>query len=412
MAGHLCEQCPKGFVQSDPGQAACTKCSPGEFIDVEGDVLCKLCVPNTYYSNKGRDRSCIGCPTGWDAERGSARCQSCVAGKAGKACKKCVAGRYRGNADQDFSKCIECEMGKHSSENGQPFCLDCDAGTYAKGTGANVCKNCPTGYYQNEKRATTCETCKNGLLPNNDILDNGDQVEGSGSTSCVRPPWQLPSDCKDNAEYLNDSDYNKMHWACINCPLGANCIKYHTMSTLVAQDGWWRVPPEYNPGPHLFAQCPHQGDCKNGTCVNGTTGNLCSICEVGNDRVSSKCTKCVPNEILIRVLVLVAVVIVLIVLIIQAYQKFRKLHRRYVNAIKDALLAIKIIITYLQINLSIPGMITSFEFPPNYRTFMANLSFVNVDFMSVLGIQVSHILLVSLWGFFSFLSANATRQTD
>jgi branched-subunit amino acid ABC-type transport system permease component len=120
----------------------------------------------------------------------------------------------------------------------------------------------------------------------------------------------------------------------------------------------------------------------------------------------------VPNEILFRVLILVAVVIVLIFLIIQAYQKFRKLHRRYVNAIKDALLAIKIIITYLQINLSIPGMITSFEFPPNYRTFMANLSFVNVDFMSVLGIQVSHIFLVSLWVFFSFLSANATRQTD
>ena len=57
------------------------------------------------------------------------------------------------------------------------------------------------------------------------------------------------------------------------------------------------------------------------------------------------------------------------------------------SATKDALLAIKIIITYLQINLSIPGMISNFEFPPNYQDFMSNLSFVNVDFISVLGVQ-------------------------
>ena len=94
-----------------------------------------------------------------------------------------------------------------------------------------------------------------------------------------------------------------------------------------------------------------------------------------------------PTEVVMRVVVLVLVVALVVAVAVYLFTKLRKLPRKYMSATKDALLAIKIIITYLQINLSIPGMISNFEFPPNYQEFMSTLSFVNVDFISVLGVQ-------------------------
>ena len=51
------------------------------------------------------------------------------------------------------------------------------------------------------------------------------------------------------------------------------------------------------------------------------------------------------------------------------------------------MLAIKVIISFLQINFSMPTMMSSFEYPSNYRTFLNRLSFVNVDFLSVIGVS-------------------------
>ena len=56
-------------------------------------------------------------------------------------------------------------------------------------------------------------------------------------------------------------------------------------------------------------------------------------------------------------------------------------------AVRDSMLAIKVIISFLQINFSMPTMMSSFEYPSNYRTFLNRLSFVNVDFLSVIGVS-------------------------
>ena len=57
------------------------------------------------------------------------------------------------------------------------------------------------------------------------------------------------------------------------------------------------------------------------------------------------------------------------------------------------MLAIKILISFLQINLSMPTMMSSFEYPSNYRTFLNRLSFVNIDFLSVIGVSAFAFLL-------------------
>ena len=37
--------------------------------------------------------------------------------------------------------------------------------------------------------------------------------------------------------------------------------------------------------------------------------------------------------------------------------------------------------------MSVSGMLSEFEWPEQYRTFLTRLNFVNVDFMSIVGIQ-------------------------
>jgi len=68
-------------------------------------------------------------------------------------------------------------------------------------------------------------------------------------------------------------------------------------------------------------------------------------------------------------------------------KKLKKMHQKYKSAVADAILAGKIIISFLQINMSVPGMLSEFEWPEQYRTFLTRLNFVNVDFMSIVGIQ-------------------------
>ena len=125
MIATACKQCPVGFMQNDIGQASCLPCTPGEFNDVEGATGCKECNVSTYINTKGRNSSCLDCPIGWSSDAASAKCQTCVAGKAGEACQDCRAGQYRGNEDTP-DQCIACPTGYSTPTEQQPFCLACD----------------------------------------------------------------------------------------------------------------------------------------------------------------------------------------------------------------------------------------------------------------------------------------------
>jgi len=121
--------------------------------------------------------------------------------------------------------------------------------------------------------------------------------------------------------------------------------------------------------------------------VDGTTADLCSSCVVGFDRVSSKCQPCTENEVVYRILVLLLLLVLVLVLLARARKKMYNLYRRYFGAFKDATLAMKIGISFFQINISMPMMMSSFEYPDNYRAFLNRLSFINVDLLSVIGVQ-------------------------
>jgi hypothetical protein len=295
----------------------------------------------------------------------------------------CSSGQFRGNENLESSTCIDCLLGEFSAEMGQPFCLGCDAGTFANQHGSTKCQVCPTGFTQSEKRGTACDQCVAGKFSSEigqSLCFNCDKgtyskegaslcktcpsgkitaVKGESScktcpsgfvtamgSSCVAPPYLVAESCPPN-EYLNDQSSDRLSHTCVLCPVGAACgvrcpknagtcpnPNNISLSNIYPLPTYWKIPIEYGPGKELFARCPFPQDCKydfkNGsTCVSGTTGDLCSRCIVGYDRVSSKCTPCVENEILFRVILLLVLILLVFVGIYKSRRVLKKLHHKY-----------------------------------------------------------------------------------
>ena len=86
---------------------------------------------------------------------------------------------------------------------------------------------------------------------------------------------------------------------------------------------------------------------------------------------------------------MVIVVFIIAVTIFLYRKKIRKLSVKYGNAAGDAGLAIKIIVSFLQINMTMPGMMSdSFTWPEQHVEFLNRVGgFVSVDFLSIIGVQ-------------------------
>ena len=152
------------------------------------------------------------------------------------------------------------------------------------------------------------------------------------------PPQRIfkRSKLRSNESYLRACPVGA---ACgVPCPknAGSACPNPNniSLSNIYPLPTYWKIPIEYGPGKELFARCPFPQDCqydfRNGsTCVSGTTGDLCSRCVVGYDRVSSKCIPCVENEILFRVILLLVLILLVFVGIFKSRRVLKKLHHKY-----------------------------------------------------------------------------------
>ena len=207
-------------------------------------------------------------------------------------------------------------------------------------------------------------------------------------------------DCKTNDEYLDDESEDRMDWRCVPCPLGGNCTEKSTLfardpqsNHLLPQRGYWVVPTEFRPDVRQpYVECKYPDDClfnatSNITCHNNTKGALCSTCEVGFDRISRRCAKCRDAEVPIRVTLLCSFFVFLGLLLHTCRRRIQRLHAKYGAAWRDAALAIKILITFVQISQSLPWTLEGFIFPSTYRQFLNRLGVVNINFLSLIGIQ-------------------------
>ena len=384
-----CVNCPAGW-SSDTGSTKCQSCEAGKYGDAVGAVACKNCNSGQYRTRDEEDAtSCVPCSVGTYQDRvGQASCFPCIPGSINDQvgqdqCKDCVAGEYRG-PDDKADKCLECAIGDYSTA-ASSVCSGCDLGKF--GATPGECADCPIGKYNDVRGLQKCRDCIGGQVPNNQ------------STSCTKPDYVIVSDC-DRDEYLDDGLNGKKplkEQRCKICLKGGNCTgqKFNFLSTLrPIQPGYWKIPLYLDPKEDApFERCPYMLDCisnadTNRTCRNGTTGLLCSQCQVGYDRIGSTCSECSDSEIGSRVSLLLAILIVACAFIVMCKRRLKRLHTRYGTAWKDVALAFKILISFQQINSSLPSMVDTFEWPEVYVQFLTRLKpVVNVDLFSLIGLQ-------------------------
>jgi hypothetical protein len=158
-----------------------------------------------------------------------------------------------------------------------------------------------------------------------------------------------------------------------------------------------------------FERCPFVGDCSgvdpndpkrrqygaNGSetnasatdgCIVGTESILCSRCSEGYNRDANICTKCENGSIGIRVGILIAVSLVLLAAFLFIRKKLQRAWRKYRSVYRDVLRIFSIVVTFSQINTSMPSII-EVKWPQMFVDFVSNFNVVNIDLFSVIGVS-------------------------
>ncbi len=364
---------------------------------------CSTCVLGESF--EGPDKACVSCDLGQ------------FGGPAAGQCSRCPVGFYQN--DKRSTSCKSCVPGKAFVGPAQP-CSDCSAGRF--GNDSMSCHACPAGRQANKPGRDVCQRC------------DGGEVANADRNGCTQPPWGL---CTPGAEYLHDTAAARDDWTCAPCPVpGADCaplgeLGVPTLDHLWPAGGWWRVPldffdeekvPPPSQAGRLFVRCPFPKDCdweasgattnrstvavsntRQGggsggggggqfmasplRCARHTKGPLCATCKVGYDRMSSVCERCRDNEVGIRVGLLFVFLVLLGSGVWGCRRRLRRFHSRYASAWRDAALAIKILVSFTQINMSLPSMLSDFAWPDLYLRFLNRLSVVQIELLPAIGVQ-------------------------
>ena len=309
-----CKQCPLGYAQSSAGQTSCIKCSPGEFNGDVGVAACEPCAENTYYGDKGRNSSCMDCPTGWSSDDGSAKCQACGAGTFGNGCNKCPLGFARKGDDIDATQCRPCPLGETTTIEGAATCSGCDLGSYGKSKG--TCSACPAGQYQDGKGETSCKECGvDTYLIESGKSSNADCTSCTLDRSTGKANGNVMSSaclCKRTEFYQNENN------ECEACPTGGNCSAHDGLPImhLYATTGHWQphnTTTIFIPCSAAFTDakladaaslrcCPEEAHCHvvprpltwtpNDQCQIGYAGVLCTSCASNYVLFQAECIEC------------------------------------------------------------------------------------------------------------------------
>ena len=378
------------YLLSRTSQTTCLSCQPGQHQDEIGQSYCKKCPKDYFTYNSGR-KQCILCIKGrYTLYGGQSSCVSCAAGRYGESlpsggnkCQQCPTGWKRAEEDYNLLECIQCILGETTTITGATSCSGCGIGTY--GAVPGECSQCSFGQYQSEKKQITCHTCTGGKLPNEQ------------ATGCVKPSYITAEDCDIVKQFLNDSSTDPNEHHCLSCPKGASCYGNIGWNGVIALQGWWRIP--WSEGKNTFERCPYSNDCIGSqsptaatdvniteSCLPGTSGPLCSICIEGYNRDGGTCHICNDGSVPMRAGILVTIVLLICVVVMLCRRKVRKKWQIYSSLWRDFLRVISINITFAQINSSLPHVL-EIQWPPEWRRFVEKFAFVNIDFLSLIGIS-------------------------
>jgi CRP-like cAMP-binding protein len=177
-----CKDCPMGKTTNNmSGSTICSNCALGESTQGKAGSPCVLC-PAGFVSSPNRS-VCEACPAGWaQADPGKSQCEICdgekgeIAKADGTGCELCGRG-MKANA----SRCEPCEGGTSRAEaSAKNTCKICKIGSASRlsddatsdlatsivdqSTGCTRCNKGTFEYYQDKEGQDVCERCPHGWV--------------------------------------------------------------------------------------------------------------------------------------------------------------------------------------------------------------------------------------------------------
>ncbi len=149
----ICEDCPVGRYDSQPGSAECLPCGQGRYSDTTGAETCTLC------------------GAGYETTLGGVQTSS-----AADNCEPCPQGKFSGGfaPGTGYFECQNCGLGEYQNLTGQQDCHFCTEGKYGPTETNAECLPCPTGRFERSERSHECNPCT-----------EGNHVNVTGATKCV-----------------------------------------------------------------------------------------------------------------------------------------------------------------------------------------------------------------------------------
>jgi CRP-like cAMP-binding protein len=216
--------------------------------------------------------------------------------------------------------------------------------------------------------------------------------------------WRIASACHEDQEFLNASTRDTAKWHCETCPDGASCkgptAWYNdTHNDIRALQGFWRVPWNKT----RFEACPYPADCIGAepgvtlrlaanessvfeeSCLDGTEGVLCTVCQPGYNRNILTCKPCTAASFTLSIFLLLALFASTVAAVTCCHRRLEKSkYSQYRNLWIDVLRIGNVMVTFYQVNSSLPSVI-ELQWPENFVAFIAVFDWVNIDILSLLG---------------------------
>jgi len=421
-ADTVCLKCRKGTYSTTLGadtDTACAPCAPGKWSGMDGALVgsaCKKCTIGMYSPDEA-STSCTSCPSGYTSlKEGLTLCEKCIGGEyldsATKQCKTCKPGSVSKSGavecktcpngqttNDDLTACNKCDSGRYGDTSG---CHDCVAGEYQDGKGETHCKRCAIDTYLTESGKKSNADC----LKCPDDRSTGTSQGNTAESACL---------CK-RTDFYTDTE-----GACISCSVGADCSAKDglVLSELTAEPGYWRPSLDsdiFSPCAAGYSTlnaddlanarcCPVVDDAKTNIsicvrnsststiatfshtdeqCSNGYSGSLCLVCAAGFVKQGTDCIACPEGaSIGIAAIPLISMLaglfVVLLIFLVcgkKAQNKAEKANKWFGQA--------KIMLSFLQIFSSMPGVLDGVPWPKPFLEFALPLGLANLDFLSVL----------------------------
>ena len=323
-AQQICEICAPGHYASEPGQADCSACLAGKFLDATGSTSQDDCTPCAagHFAAETGTQTCTACPASeWQGDEGQNACDSCplntgheLTGVHDVAQCECNAG-FTSRTEMG---CEGCSAGKFKTERSNEDCSDCPANSNSAGSSDSLgdC-TCDAGYYStpcaldSDADCSTlqrvaapdvervCSLCPAGYFCNRN-LDRGIQRCHDHSNSVAG------SD--DAQDCLCNAGYYKHESQCILCkndaedpPRGYFCPSMNNLAQACGHNTDTHSSKQFQPDSYEDCTClagywrncvPHQADDGSTVYMRHVDGGVLQECARDETWWLSDCFQC------------------------------------------------------------------------------------------------------------------------